>query len=143
MAHNLGGDKATLIHAYNVLRQYNESEVSDARYTMAKALAPNGLFIEGTSNPSGRFVVFDIYQINKVGILLHKLLVFGWNFRGLCDVNDFKAILPKRLIRHAYDPGPAAFFATWERALQIAQVITILIFSGRRQLCIWQARVTR
>jgi len=87
VAHNLGGNKATVIRAYNVLRQYDKSEVSDALHTIAQALAPNGLLIEGTSNPSKRFVAFDIYQINKVGILLHKVLVFGWNFRGICDVS--------------------------------------------------------
>jgi hypothetical protein len=121
VASNLGSDKAMLIRAYNVLRQYDESEVREALETMADALAPNGLLIEGTSNPSGRFITFDVYQKGSVGILLHKVLVFGWNFRGTCDVDDFKAILPKRLIHHAYDPTPAAFFSAWQRALQIAR----------------------
>lgn len=121
VAHNLGGEKATVIRAYNVLRQYDESEVRDALHTMADSLAPNGLLIEGTSNPSGRFITFDVYQRENVGILLHKALIFGWNFRGTFDVSDFKAILPKRLIHHAYDPAPAAFFAAWDRALQIAR----------------------
>lgn len=134
---NLGNQKATLIRAYNVLRQYDESEVRDALEMMAHALVPNGILIEGTSNPSGRFIAFDIYQRNSVGILLHKELIFGWNFRGECDVSDFQAILPKRLIHHAYDPGPAQFFAAWSRALQIAKG------AGHRQhRVIWQLAVT-
>jgi hypothetical protein len=120
VAHNLGREKAAVIRAYNVLRQYDESDVAPALDTMAQALAPHGLLIEGTSNPSGRYVAFDVYR-NDGGKLVHKELVFGWNFRTSFDVSDFKAILPKRLIHHAYDAELSAFFTAWERALQLAR----------------------
>ena len=74
-----------------------------------------------------------MYQKKSVGILLRKVLVFGWNFHGTCDVSDFQAILPKRLIHHAYDPGPAA----WDRALQIAKGA-----GHRDRHIIWQLAVS-
>lgn len=137
VAHNLGTDKAAVIRAYNVLRQYDEADVPAALDTMAQALAPNGLLIEGTSNPSGRFVAFDVYR--KIGgHLEHKELVLGWNFHQTFHVTDFQAILPKRLIHHAYDPIPAAFFADWTRAMQMAQQAGYRSPRGK-----WQAAVTR
>jgi hypothetical protein len=120
VARNLGAEKAAIIRAYNVLRQYDEADVEPALRTMAQALAPNGLLIEGTSNPSGRFVAFDIYQ-RMGGNLVHRELIFGWNFRGVFDVYDFQAILPKRLIHHAYDQPLAAFLGDWQQGFRVAR----------------------
>ena len=43
-----------LIRAFNVLRQYEESEVPTAWSMLADSLAPGGLLVEGTSEPFGR-----------------------------------------------------------------------------------------
>lgn len=112
--------RAQIIRAYNVLRQYDESEVPAALALMGQALAPDGLLIEGTSNPTGRMVVFDVYRKTAAG-LTHVELVFGSNLRQALEPTDFQTILPKRLIHHALDDAPAQFFEAWRRALQIAR----------------------
>ena len=43
-----------LVRAFNVLRQYDESEVADAWQTMTAALAPGGVLVEGTCDELGR-----------------------------------------------------------------------------------------
>lgn len=105
-----------------MLRQYDESAVGPALETMAAALAPGGLLIEGTSNPSGRIVAFDVYRKSAAG-LVHDALVFGTNFRGPVGPVDFQTILPKRLIHHMLDPKPAAFFAAWRDSFALARGI--------------------
>lgn len=112
----LQGEKARLIRCYNVLRQYDEDAVKPALDTMSLALEPGGILIEGTSNPSGRMVVFDLYQKASTGVINHHSLVFGSNFRALIEPADFQTILPKRLIHRMRDPLPAAFFAAWQEA---------------------------
>lgn len=116
----LNGERAQLIRCFNVLRQYEESAVAPALDAMAEALRPGGLLVEGTSTPSGRRVAFDVYRRLPAG-LCHEALVFGTNFRGAFDPADFQAILPKRLIHHMHDPGPARFFGAWQRAFAIAR----------------------
>jgi hypothetical protein len=118
----LGGERARLIRCYNVLRQYDEAAVDPALETMAAALEPGGLLVEGTSNPSGRIVAFDVYRHSADG-LAHDALVFGTNFRGLVSPIDFQTILPKRLIHHMLDPKPAAFFAAWRDSFALARGI--------------------
>jgi hypothetical protein len=117
----IGAGQAQLIRAYNVLRQYDESQVAPALAVLSAALAVGGLLIEGTSNPSGRMVVFDVYRKMPDQTLQHQALVFGTNFREALTPVDFQTILPKRLIHHAHDPRPRAFFAAWERAQQLAR----------------------
>jgi len=115
-----GVESIRLIRCYNVLRQYEESAVEPALQEMAKALEPGGLLIEGTANPSGRLVVFDVYR--KVDQdLRHETLVFGTNFRAALDPADFQANLPKRLIHHMRDPLPADFFTAWRDSWQLAR----------------------
>ena len=48
------GDRATVIRALNVLRQYDESEVLDAWRRMVGRLQPGGVLVEGTCNEVGR-----------------------------------------------------------------------------------------
>jgi len=116
----LSDKKATFIRAYNVLRQYDESDVADALQTMGNSLAEDGLLIEGTSTPTGRIVAFDVYQ-KKAGSLVHRQLVFGSNLRHADTPTEFQAILPKRLIHHAYDESVWSFFRMWERGLSLAR----------------------
>ncbi len=116
----LDGQQATLIRAYNVLRQYDEADVADALATVSEGLAEGGVLIEGTSTPTGRIVAFDVYQ-KQAGALIHKHIVFGTNFRSETIPTEFQAILPKRLIHHAYDEPVYSFFRTWERGLAMAR----------------------
>lgn len=117
----LGDEKATLVRAYNVLRQYEEEVVTDALYKMGQGLAVGGILIEGTSTPSGNIVAFDVYEKVTTDTLAHRELVFGTNFRQLITPVHFQAILPKRLIHHMQDEGPAAFFEAWQQALRLVK----------------------
>jgi hypothetical protein len=123
------GEPVRLIRAYNVLRQYSESEVPAALDLMGQALESGGVLIEGTSNPTGRLVAFDVYRKDQGG-LQHQALVFGTNFQGPVEPSDFKAILPKRLIHRMLEPAPSTFFATWNDAYRLARGQG---HSGRRQ----------
>ena len=49
-----GGRGATVIRALNVLRQYDESEVTQAWERMLARLQPGGILVEGTCNEVGR-----------------------------------------------------------------------------------------
>lgn len=111
----LGAERARLIRAYNVLRQYDEDAVAPALAAMATGLEDGGMLIEGTCNPTGRITAFDVYR-RSASQLEHVALVFGTNFRAPVEPEDFRAILPKRLIHHARDPAVEAFFTAWQRA---------------------------
>ncbi|MEH0935933.1 class I SAM-dependent methyltransferase [Micromonospora psammae] len=50
----LAGLRPALVRAFNVLRQYDESEVAAAWRTMTDRLAPGGLLVEGTCDELGR-----------------------------------------------------------------------------------------
>ncbi|MFC4146456.1 class I SAM-dependent methyltransferase [Micromonospora mangrovi] len=50
----LAGRRPALVRAFNVLRQYDESEVTDAWRTVTDRLAPGGLLVEGTCDELGR-----------------------------------------------------------------------------------------
>lgn len=49
-----GGARPAVIRAFNVLRQYDESEVAAAWALMRSRLAPGGLLVEGTCDELGR-----------------------------------------------------------------------------------------
>ncbi|MEU7956526.1 class I SAM-dependent methyltransferase [Micromonospora humida] len=50
----LAGLRPTVVRAFNVLRQYDESEVADAWRTVTDRLAPGGVLVEGTCDELGR-----------------------------------------------------------------------------------------
>jgi hypothetical protein len=54
----LAGLRPAVVRALNVLRQYDESEVAGAWRTMAGALAPGGLLVEGTCDELGRLAAW-------------------------------------------------------------------------------------
>ena len=47
-------DRPDIIRAFNVLRQYDESEVAEAWSLVTAQLAPGGLFVDGTCDEIGR-----------------------------------------------------------------------------------------
>lgn len=49
-----GGRPATVIRAFNVLRQYDETDVLAHWHRMADRLEPGGMLVEGTCSESGR-----------------------------------------------------------------------------------------
>ena len=120
-----------LIRAFNVLRQYDEGEVSASWSMLAHGLVPGGLLVEGTSEPFGRLWVANLLrkpvnssQKGEAGKgeqnllpVQYEGLVFSTNFRLGFDPADFQAVLPKNLI-HRVVPGELIcdFFEAWKRA---------------------------
>ncbi len=87
--------KADLIRAFNVLRQYDESEVAAAWALMQSRLSPNGLLIEGTCDEIGRlasWVTLDSQQPTWFTVSLR--------LSGLVNPSKVAERLPKALIHH-------------------------------------------
>lgn len=120
-----------LIRAFNVLRQYEESQVSASWSMLAHGLVPGGLLVEGTSEPFGRLWVANLLRkpvnssqkgeagIEEQGVLpvQHEGLVFSTNFRLGFDPADFQTVLPKNLIHRVVPDEPIYnFFEAWKRA---------------------------
>ena len=119
-----------LIRAFNVLRQYEEEAVEPAYDTLAAALLPGGLLIEGTSDPLGRIWTANLVRrpaepgADRPWRL--EALAFGTSFRDGFDPAAFRAILPKSLI-HRMRPGEPihAFMADWERAARETRPVRV------------------
>ncbi len=117
------------IRAFNVLRQYEESEVAGAWTAMINSLLPGGLLIEGTSEPFGRVWVANVLRRvaseeangGNDGIpppwLQYEGLLFSTNFRLGFDPAQFQAVLPKNLIHHMTPGEPIdGLMDAWKRA---------------------------
>jgi len=115
------GETVSLIRAFNVLRQYDESEVAQALAALAAPLTENGLIIEGTSDPLGRLLTFNLYQ--KIGASLPRIaFVLAPSLRADFAPRQFQAVLPKNFIHHAEPDGAIdRFFAAWHAAWQRAR----------------------
>lgn len=114
------GERVSVIRAFNVLRQYDESAVGEALAIMAATLTDGGLIIEGTSDPLGRLLTFNLYQKTKA---LHRIrFVLAPSLRANFTPRQFQAVLPKNFIHHA-EPGGAIdeFFAAWHAVWQAAR----------------------
>jgi hypothetical protein len=112
------GEEAAVIRAMNVLRQYPEEAHAPAVARLCSSLQPEGLLIEGTSNPTGRRMVFNLYERDVAGVV-HRGVVFSASFHGDYSPRDFQAVLPKNLIHHVETGSPLEkFFAGWDRAWQ-------------------------
>ncbi|GAK50632.1 hypothetical protein U14_01865 [Candidatus Moduliflexus flocculans] len=115
-------ERARLIRAFNVLRQYDESAVNAAYATLAEFALPGGIMIEGTSDPFGRVWVANIMRKpvkpDADASWTPEALVFSTNFRAGFDLTQFQAVLPKNYI-HRVVPGEPihAFFQDWKQAM--------------------------
>jgi hypothetical protein len=117
----LAGERASVIRAFNVLRQYDEESVAAALRALSAALTPGGLIVEGTSDPMGRLLTFNLYQ-QQSGGLARTALVLAPTLRADFQPRQFQAVLPKNFIHHA-EPGGAIdrFFVAWQAAWQHAR----------------------
>jgi len=135
-----------LIRAFNVLRQYEEKDFAPAYERLAQYILPDGLMIEGTSNPFGSIWAANLVRKtgdvtlseakslgqenvetlrSPIGSLRvtsdwrMEALVFSTNFRMGFDVEEFQTILPKNLIHHVV-PGEAIydFFEAWKQSVK-------------------------
>jgi hypothetical protein len=90
-----GLESATVIRAFNVLRQYDESEVASAWQLMQSRLEPKGLLVEGTCDEIGRLSSW-------ITLDNQKPLWFTISLRlsGLEQPSKVAERLPKALIHH-------------------------------------------
>ncbi|MCX5067850.1 class I SAM-dependent methyltransferase [Micromonospora lupini] len=97
----LAGLRPVLVRAFNVLRQYDESEVPDAWRTMTAALAPGGALVEGTCDELGRLASWLLVDADgpQTLTLAAKLTTLG-------SPAELAERLPKALI-HRNVPGEA------------------------------------
>ncbi len=112
----LPGERVRLIRAFNVLRQYEEEDVSPAYERLAERVLPGGLMIEGTSTPFGQLWAANLVRKAETGAWSREALVFSTNFRLGFDIVEFQTILPKNFI-HRVMPGEPIydFFEAWKR----------------------------
>jgi len=116
----LAGMRADVVRAFNVLRQYDASQVRDAWATMQAGLQPGGVIIEGTCCEVGRrsaWVLLDQHGPQS--------LTMAWTPGCLERPSDIAERLPKVLI-HRNTPGHAIYDvlremdAAWNLAAPLA-----------------------
>lgn len=110
-----------VIRAFNVLRQYDESEVGDAWARMAARLAPAGALIEGTCDELGRVATWVALDAHAEP----QTLTVSLRLAGLERPSVAAERLPKALI-HRNVPGErihallTALDDEWGRAAAVA-----------------------
>ena len=153
------GEHVRLIRAFNVLRQYEEKDFAPACERLAQYVLPDGLMIEGTSNPFGSIWCANV--VRRVGNValseaksrgyekLKTLRSFGdslrvtntdWKFEALVfstnlrlgfDVEEFQTILPKNLIHHVVQDEPIYdFFEAWK--LSAKETIALKTYGAKQ-----------
>jgi hypothetical protein len=89
----LAGLRPHLVRAFNVLRQYDESEVAAAWARMRRGLAPGGFIVEGTCDELGRRCCWIL--LDQAGPLTFTL---AWDPAHSDRPSDLAERLPKALI---------------------------------------------
>jgi len=93
------GARPVLVRAFNVLRQYDESQVPHAWATTVGRLAPGGLLVDGTCDELGRLMTWVAVTADRP-----VSLSLSWRLRGLERPGVVAERLPKALI-HRNVPG--------------------------------------
>ncbi len=88
-------ERATIIRAFNVLRQYDESDVAAAWATMQSRLTDDGLLVEGTCDEIGRLASWVTLDRNRP-----LSLTISLRLSGLDLPSKVAERLPKALIHH-------------------------------------------
>lgn len=111
-----GGRSATVIRAFNVLRQYAEEQVPDAWARLQSRLTDDGLVIEGTCDELGRLATWVALDRDAPVSLSLSL-----RLRGLERPSIIAERLPKALI-HRNVPGERihALLSDLDRAWDVA-----------------------
>lgn len=90
---------ATMVRAFNVLRQYDEGDVRQIWETVCARLAPQGIFVDGTCDEIGRRSTW--VALDPSG---PQSLTISVRFGGFEQPSDIAGRLPKALI-HRNMPG--------------------------------------
>ena len=108
------GRLAAVIRAFNVLRQYDESEVPDAWRRMVSRLQPEGVLVEGTCNEIGR--VSSWVAVTSAG---PQTFTISLRLADLEKPSIVAERLPKSLIHHNVPGQPVhALLSELDRAWQ-------------------------
>ena len=86
----LDGRRATVVRAFNVLRQYPEEEVAGAWQTVRERLTPDGLLVDGTCDELGRLATWAAVTVDGP-----VSLSLSWQLRGLEQPSVIAERLPK------------------------------------------------
>ena len=97
----IDGRQATIVRAFNVLRQYDETEVAEAWATVQQRLSPDGLLVDGTCDELGRRSAW--IAVDRTGPVSLSL---SWRLRGLDRPSDIAERLPKSLIHRNVEGEP-------------------------------------
>jgi hypothetical protein len=108
------GRQATVVRAFNVLRQYDESQVEQAWAAVRERLTPDGLLVDGTCDELGRRSAW--IAVERAGPVSLSL---SWRLRGLDRPSDIAERLPKSLIHRNVAGEPVH---AWLQALDRAWV---------------------
>lgn len=113
------GEAVRAVRAFNVLRQYEESQVHEAHALLMSQILPGGILVEGTSDPYGRVWAANVLrsgkQIDNTADCQYEGLLFSTNFHSGFDPTDFQPVLPKNFIHHM-SPGEKLyhFMENWK-----------------------------
>ena len=108
------GRLAAVIRAFNVLRQYDESEVPEAWRRMVSRLQPEGVLVEGTCNEIGR--VSSWITVTSAGA---QTFTISLRLADLEKPSIVAERLPKSLIHHNVPGQPVhALLSELDRAWQ-------------------------
>ena len=112
----LAGLRPIVVRAFNVLRQYDESDVAAAWTVMTDALAPGGFLIDGTCDERGRLASWVL--VDAAGPVS---LTLAARLASLDRPATLAERLPKALIHHNVAGQPVhAFIAALDNAWQAA-----------------------
>jgi hypothetical protein len=112
-----GDARPLVVRAFNVLRQYEETDVTRAWDAVRSRLAPGGLLVDGTCDEIGRRAAWATVTAEEGPVAL----TLSMRLAGLERPSDVAERLPKALI-HRNVPGErvhaylAALDAAWARS---------------------------
>ncbi|MFZ7087520.1 class I SAM-dependent methyltransferase [Curtobacterium sp. RRHDQ10] len=136
-----GDRRPAVTRAFNVLRQYDESEVQGAWDVMTERLQPDGRLVEGTCNEVGRVASWITLGRAPSGAAIPLVFTVSLRLAGLDVPSVVAERLPKALI-HRNVPGERvhAFLRELDRAWAIAAPLGTY---GPRQRWIGTVRALR
>lgn len=113
-----GGRSPAVIRAFNVLRQYDESDVAGAWERMCRRLQPGGILVEGTCDEIGRICTW----VEVGGDAVPRTLTISLRLTGLDSPAVAAERLPKALIHRNVEGERVHAFLTaleteWVRAV--------------------------
>lgn len=109
-----------VVRAFNVLRQYDESQVPGSWHQVMDRLAPQGIYIDGTCNEVGRVATW--IMLDRHG---PQTLTLSWHLGSMESPEVIAERLPKALIHRNVPGEPVHAFlrdlkGAWDRNAALA-----------------------